>query len=116
VEQPLVADEHAREHEVSGTHAESHVHDEAHEHAHHDAIHLPNPSYWPLIVSLGITVFFAGFLFDSETAHWAISAVGVFLTVVGIYAWAFEPAVGHGDTGHSAQHDVPSGAAGAIAD
>jgi cytochrome c oxidase subunit I len=91
VEQPAVVDEHAREHVVPGAHGDDHGHVEGdHGHAGHDAIHLPNPSFWPLVVAAGITIAFAGFL-----VSYVMVGVGVAMTVIGIFSWALEPAITH---------------------
>lgn len=58
----------------------------------HDEIHMPNPSYWPLVVAFGIVLLFAGFIFT-----WAMSFVGVALMFLGIWGWALEPAFGDGE-------------------
>jgi len=50
-------------------------------------IHLPNPSYWPLVTAAGILVFFLGFLFGQVI----VNVGGGLLTLFGIYRWAFEP-------------------------
>jgi cytochrome c oxidase subunit 1 len=50
-------------------------------------IHLPNPSYWPLVTAVGILVFFLGFLFGQVI----VNVGGGLLTLFGIYRWAFEP-------------------------
>jgi cytochrome c oxidase subunit I len=63
----------------------------------HD-IHLPNPSYYPLLASLGI--FLAAFGLLVANPHISIgrldlpslSAVGLLIMVTGIYGWSFEPA------------------------
>lgn len=69
--------------------ADTHAHDD---HGHHDEIHLPNPSYWPLVVALGIVFLFAGFIFT-----YAMSFVGAVIMIVGIWGWALEPAFGESD-------------------
>ncbi|MFI5209083.1 MAG: cytochrome c oxidase subunit I [Gemmatimonadales bacterium] len=51
-------------------------------------IHLPNPSYWPLVTAIGIMVFFTGFIVGFPYTNIA----GVLVTFVGIFSWAFEPA------------------------
>jgi cytochrome c oxidase subunit I len=104
VAQPDMSDAHAREHTVPGAHGDDHGHAEGgHGDAHHDdAIHLPNPSFWPLVVSAGITIAFAGFL-----VSYIMIGVGVAMTVIGIYAWALEPAITHASpsaTPHSREH------------
>ena len=67
------------------------LHNPVHD-AQHDSIHLPNPSYWPLVAALGIAFGFGGFL----AGYW-LTGIGVFLAVLGIYGWALEPAVGDGE-------------------
>ena len=66
----------------------------------HD-IHLPQPSYWPFFVSLGI--FIAGFglvylINMSEAGVRTVNyvalttaVIGVFIGMVSVYAWSFEP-------------------------
>ena len=51
-------------------------------------IHLPNPSYWPLVTALGMLVFFSGFIVGFPY----VNIAGVLVTFVGIFSWAFEPA------------------------
>jgi cytochrome c oxidase subunit 1 len=51
-------------------------------------IHLPNPSYWPLVTAIGIMVFFTGFIVGFPY----VNIAGVLVTFIGIYSWAFEPA------------------------
>jgi cytochrome c oxidase subunit 1 len=61
--------------------------DESKMSAHDLGIHLPPPSYWPVVVAFGITLFFAGFL----TGQWWVPTLGASITTMGIYGWAFEP-------------------------
>ena len=64
------------------------------EHNGHD-IHLPQPSYWPLVTSLGLFIGAYGLLFTIDIA--GISSVpvaaiiGGAITLIGIVAWALEP-------------------------
>jgi cytochrome c oxidase subunit 1 len=53
-----------------------------------DAVLMPNPSWWPLITSAGVLVFFIGILM-----HFSLPVVllGGAIALVGIYKWAFEP-------------------------
>ncbi len=55
-------------------------------HAESHAIHLPDPSYYPLLTALGLTLFAAGFIYGL----W-LSGIGVLLMLFGIYSWCFEP-------------------------
>ncbi len=54
---------------------------------HEEHIHMPNPSYWPLVTATGLAVIAFGVLF------WIPLAIfGVFVLFFGINSWAFEPA------------------------
>jgi len=62
-------------------------------------IHLPNPSYYPLIVAFGIALgmFGAVMLRPVEVGGlgplgWALVGLGTLITVYGSYGWSFEPA------------------------
>jgi cytochrome c oxidase subunit 1 len=66
-------------------------------HASGKGIHMPGPSWWPLIVSVGILVFFIGFMLP---AFWAfpfhpVGILGFLITTVGIFKWAYEPVDAH---------------------
>jgi len=65
------------------------AHVEEEEHAAHDGhgIHMPSPSYFPLIAALGFPIIAVGLMYD-----FAIVPVGAAVLVVGLYGWAFEPA------------------------
>ena len=55
-------------------------------------IHLPNPSYWPLVCAIGLTLTFVGLMLSrGPVGPWGIVA-GMSLTVLSIFKWAFEPA------------------------
>jgi hypothetical protein len=56
------------------------------EDAHHLGIHLPDPSIFPIITGVGLTLFAAGVIFGL----W-LSGIGVVMMIFGIYAWCFEP-------------------------
>jgi len=65
------------------------VHAEAHadEHGGGHGIHLPSPSYFPLIAALGPPIIALGFIYNV-----GIVPVGALITIVGLYGWALEPA------------------------
>ena len=67
---------------------------------HHD-IHLPQPSYWPLVVSIGI--FIGGFGLVYPVGFYSIAIVGVLIGTIGVYAWSFEP-VNDPEEGEQAAH------------
>jgi cytochrome c oxidase subunit 1 len=50
-------------------------------------IHLPSPSYFPLLAAIGIPLIGFGLIYDV-----GIVAVGAVVTIVGLYGWALEPA------------------------
>ena len=53
----------------------------------HHGIHMPSPSYLPLVVALGLAVAAYGLIYSFPA-----SVVGVGITLVGVYGWALEPA------------------------
>jgi cytochrome c oxidase subunit 1 len=61
-------------------------------------VHMPNPSYYPLIASAGMFIAALGLLFDNPDIvigllHLpSLCALGAIVMVAGIYGWAFEPA------------------------
>jgi cytochrome c oxidase subunit 1 len=78
-------------------------------------VHLPSPSYWPLVMALGLPIIGYGLIFNL-----GIAAVGGLLVVIGGFGWGYEPADDpeahhgtHGDAhgdGHGGDgHDDPTG-------
>jgi BON domain len=67
--------------------AESVEQEEAHEQgeAH---IHLPNPSYWPVLVSLSVLIIFVGVLMSRATP--ALIIIGAPLLLITMMGWALE--------------------------
>ena len=51
-------------------------------------IHMPNPSYWPLVTAIGVLVTMAGFVVGFPY----VNLVGAAILLMGIFRWAFEPA------------------------
>ena len=47
---------------------------------------MPSPSFFPFIVSLGIVIAAYGLMYNIPVA-----IIGVLITIIGIYAWSFEP-------------------------
>ncbi len=52
-------------------------------------IHLPNPSYWPIVTALALPTIFTGVLVLPKVGPWIIVA-GVVLLFFGVFRWAFE--------------------------
>ena len=52
-------------------------------------IHLPNPSYWPLVTAVGVTAVFVAIMMSPKWGPWGIVAA-VALLLFGFYNWVFE--------------------------
>jgi cytochrome c oxidase subunit I len=67
--------------------------------AHDLGIHLPPPSYWPVVTAMAICAIFIGLIFRhvEGPAHnlWVITILGVVGLIAATYAWAFEPGHSH---------------------
>jgi cytochrome c oxidase subunit I len=50
------------------------------------AIHLPGPSYWPLVAALGFPLVGYGIMYT-----WWLAFAGVAVMLLGFYGWALEP-------------------------
>ena len=70
-------------------------------------VHLPAPSYWPLVVAFGLVIVGYGMIFSLVMA-----AVGGFILFVGVYGWALEPSDDEDlMNSHGHGHGGPSGPA-----
>ncbi len=54
-------------------------------------IHLPNPSYWPVVTAVGVLGVLLSLMFLAHTGVWGVVAATAIL-FLGVYMWAFEPA------------------------
>jgi cytochrome c oxidase subunit I len=54
-------------------------------------IHMPNPSYWPLVTAVGILGFFVFLMMLGHTGIWPV-VVSFGLVLLGVFKWAYEPA------------------------
>jgi len=54
-------------------------------------IHLPNPSYWPLVSAIGLLGLMVGVMVEPHVGPWGIIGGGAVL-FFGVFKWAFEPA------------------------
>ena len=50
------------------------------------SIHLPQPSYWPIVVSIGLLIAGYGLIYNV-----AVTAIGAAIGMIAVYAWSFEP-------------------------
>ena len=62
-------------------------------------IHLPSPSYWPLVLAVGLPLVGYGLIFN---LWWAVP--GALITIMGIFGWVMEPA-DDPDGGHEHHED-----------
>ena len=66
-------------------------------------IHMPNPSYWPLVTAIGVTGFFVGLMALPRLGPWGIVA-GVAVLFFGFFNWVFEAGYSEFTTlGHDAR-------------
>ena len=65
-------------------------------------VHLPSPSYWPLVTAIGLPLMGWGLIFTE-----ILAVVGAVVTIVGIWGWAIEPPDDvdnvHGDDHHDSE-------------
>jgi len=65
-------------------------------------IHLPSPSYWPLILAFGIMVICYGVIYST-----LLLAAGAAIAILALFGWALEP-----PTADDSEFDPPSGDGG----
>ncbi|MCH2309891.1 MAG: cytochrome c oxidase subunit I [SAR202 cluster bacterium] len=56
----------------------------------HD-IHMPQASYWPFVVALGLFVGAYGVVFNDLIFPYLIAGIGLIITFIGVYSWSLEP-------------------------
>ncbi|MGI9602308.1 MAG: aa3-type cytochrome oxidase subunit IV, partial [Acidimicrobiales bacterium] len=72
-------------------------------------VHLPSPSYWPIVLAAGLPIIGYGLIYNL----W-LCVLGGLITGIGVYGWVFEPADdpdahhGHDDHGDD-DHDPDTG-------
>jgi len=72
---------------LAGGSAEAEAPEEEDESEHGHGIHMPSPSYMPLIASSGFPIVATGLIYD-----YALVPVGFALILIGIFGWVLEPA------------------------
>jgi cytochrome c oxidase subunit I len=63
------------------------------------SVHLPSPSYFPLVSALGLPVIAYGMIYRA----WIVAIIGAVIAIGAIYAWGLEPSAepgGHHDDDH----------------
>lgn len=73
-------------------------------------VHLPSPSYWPLVMAVGFPLVGYGLIFN---LWWALP--GAVLIIAAVWGWVMEPSTdpdaGHHDDDHGGHDDDPAAAA-----
>jgi cytochrome c oxidase subunit I+III len=62
---------------------------------HPDLIHMPEDSYWPLLLAFGLLVFFIGFLPNITFAEVFIISIGLIIILVALAGWFWPEQEGH---------------------
>jgi cytochrome c oxidase subunit I len=58
----------------------------------HHGIHMPSPSFYPLVAAIGLVVSAYGLLLTRENSLWyALGGVGIAIMLLGLYGWTLEP-------------------------
>ena len=76
-------------------------------------IHMPSPSYFPMVASFGLLVAAYGMILGrTNGTNYLVTVVGFLITLGGLYAWGLEPSAApdtdDGDGGgHGDGHDLP---------
>jgi hypothetical protein len=52
-------------------------------------IHLPRPSYWPLVTAVGVPGIFLGLMLSPKVGPWGIAA-GLAILLFGVFNWVFD--------------------------
>ena len=66
------------------------------------SVHLPSPSLFPVVCSIGILILGYGTVY-----HWAFIAVGALVLVASLYGWALEPGTEPDEHSHGPDHGAP---------
>jgi cytochrome c oxidase subunit I len=90
--EPSGAEGNAAPDHVSGD-AEAGEH-EGHGDEHEEHIHMPSPSYWPLMTTIGLPILCYGMIYKT----WAVAILGGVWMFGSLYAWALEPATAPEDS------------------
>jgi cytochrome c oxidase subunit I len=71
-------------------------------------IHLPNPSYFPFIVALGLPLIGYGVIWHIETWGKLFIGLGILTTIGGLLGWGMEPLEEPHDEDHEDEHHEPA--------
>lgn len=76
--------------------------------AHELGIHMPSPSYYPIIAAFALPVIAYGLMYGrSSGSHYVVAAVGVLILFAAFYGWGLEPSAEPEDPDEHADHHAP---------
>jgi cytochrome c oxidase subunit I len=65
--------------------------DDAGDHGH--SIHLPSPSYFPVLAAAGLPIMAYGVIYNDLAATWPLIVGGALLSLLSFFGWVLEPSV-----------------------
>ena len=75
------------------------------------SIHMPSPSWWPLLTTVGFPVIGYGMLYRA----WPVAIIGGIGILAGFFGWSLEPSSApHDDHHDDGDHDAPPASLGAL--
>jgi cytochrome c oxidase subunit 1 len=69
-------------------------------------IHLPNPSYFPLFVALGLPIMFYGIIYHETLWGKALIGIGAIITLSSLIGWGMEPLEEPHGSGHEDHEEI----------
>ena len=79
---------HGSHGEGSGSEIDEHS-DDGHSDDGHSDIHMPDPSYYPLFLGLGLTIAIGGLL--PFVGHYVVAGIGLLIFIWSFLGWSYEP-------------------------
>jgi len=88
--------------------AEGHPITEAESYVDPQTIHMPSPSYWPIVTALGVLVLASGFLIEFPWPYikFPVPFIGGAIAFIGVVGWSLEPAAPESHHGSGAHHEA----------
>jgi cytochrome c oxidase subunit 1 len=75
-----------------------------------EPIHLPNPSYFPLVMAAGFPLMFYGIIYHTTAWGKALIAIGAVVSLAAVIGWAIEPLEEpHDEPGEEKTEEVEAG-------
>ena len=70
-----------------------------------EEIHLPNPSYFPFFMAIGLPIIFYGVIYHDAAWAKVLIGLGAIISLVALIGWAMEPLEEPHHTAHDDEHD-----------